>query len=201
MKNIEILQRGFFSAALVGTVISAAIGAEIVALGGEGAVIMCPYLPVKLTKVPLCNGKEATCVGTDGHDIVWGTDGPDVIYVGAGNDIVQGDDGADTICGGPGNDSIHGARGDDHLFGGDGSDWLFGARGRDALWGGPGDFDVLWGGPGEDRLDGGPGSKDACLVQRDRGFANQESCETIHPPEGYTHGQEGELGIGIIGPR
>jgi Ca2+-binding RTX toxin-like protein len=180
---------------------SAALGYEGVELGGNGAIIVCPYLPQELIEIPLCNGLEATCVGTDGHDIIWGTDVSDVIYTGAGNDIVQADDGADTVCGGPGNDALHGARGSDELFGDEGSDWLFGARGNDTLWGGPGDFDVLWGGPGEDRLDGGPGVGDACLTQRDRGIANEDTCEAIYPPVGYKHGEQNELGPGIVGPR
>jgi len=198
---MKYLRWGFVSAALVGTMVAAAVHAEVVALGGDGAIIICPYLPDQLAEIPLCDGKEATCVGTDGHDIIWGTDGNDVIYAGEGNDIVQADEGADTVCGGPGNDSIHGARGDDQIFGEDGSDWLFGARGDDILWGGPGDFDVLWGGPGEDQLDGGPGAGDACLTQRDRGIANEESCEAIHPPPDYKHGEQKELGPGIIGRR
>jgi Ca2+-binding RTX toxin-like protein len=201
VKKREICRCGFVSTALVGVVISTAVGAETFPLGGEGAIIMCPYLPIEMTEIPVCNGKKATCIGTDGHDIIWGTDSPDVIYAGAGNDIVQGDEGNDTICGGPGNDALHGARGDDEIFGDDGSDWLFGARGNDMLWGGPGDFDVLWAGPGEDQLDGGPGDKDACLQQRDGGLSNEESCEAIHPPVGYVHGEEGDLGGGIIGPR
>ena len=192
---------GALSTTLAAMLFSAAASAETVSLGGDGSIIMCPYLPIELIEVPLCNGVKATCVGTDDHDIIWGTDGPDVIFVGAGNDIVQADEGADTVCGGPGNDALHGARGDDQLFGDDGSDWLFGAPGNDALWGGPGDFDVLWGGPGVDRLDGGPGAKDACLLQRDVGFVNKESCEAIHPPENYTHDEAGGMGPGIIGPR
>ena len=200
MKNMGTLRTSIFSAVLAGTAVSAAAGAETVALGGEGAIIVCPYLPVELTQVPLCDGKRATCVGTDGHDIVWGTDDADVIYLGAGNDIVQADDGDDTVCGGPGNDALHGAHGDDRLFGDDGSDWLFGATGHDALWGGAGDFDVLWGGPGVDMLDGGPGSKDVCLIQRDGG-STEESCEAIHPPAGYTHDQGMGMGPGILGPR
>jgi len=202
VKNLELLRWGLISAALAATLIPAAVVAETTAaLGGDGAIIICPYLPDDLAEVPLCNGKAATCVGTDGHDIIWGTDGSDVIYTGAGNDIVQADEGDDTVCGGPGNDAIHGARGDDELFGEDGSDWLFGARGNDTLWGGAGDFDVLWGGPGVDELDGGPGTQDACLTQRDRGVANEATCEAIHPPPDYQHGAQEELGPGIIGPR
>ena len=170
-------------------------------LGGEGSVIVCPYLPEGLTEVPLCNGERATCVGTDGHDLIWGTDGSDVIVAGAGNDVIQGDSGNDVICGGEGNDAIHGARGEDSLFGEEGSDWLFGAMDDDILDGGPGDYDVLWGGPGYDKLDGGPGAYDICLKQRESGSANADTCETIYPPVGYKHDDEGELGPGIIGPR
>jgi Ca2+-binding RTX toxin-like protein len=192
---------GILSTTLTAMLFSLAASAETVSLGGDGSIIMCPYLPIELIEVPLCNGVKATCVGTDDHDIIWGTDGPDVIYAGDGNDIVQADEGPDIVCGGPGNDSIHGARGDDELFGDEGSDWLFGAKGKDTLWGGPGDFDVLWGGPGEDRLDGGSGIKDACLHQKDIGRADVETCEAIHPPENYTHGEEGDLGVGVVGQR
>jgi Ca2+-binding RTX toxin-like protein len=177
------------------------LNAETTSLGGEGAVVVCPYLPEGMTDVPLCDGLPATCVGTDGHDVIWGTDGTDVIIAGAGHDVIQADAGDDTVCGGDGNDAIHGARGDDKLFGGDGSDWVFGAKDNDSLWGEDGDFDVLWGGPGVDSLDGGPGEYDVCLTQRDGGEVNLESCETIYPPIGYKHDQEHELGTGIIGPR
>jgi Ca2+-binding RTX toxin-like protein len=174
---------------------------DAVSLGGEGAVIICPYLPEGLSEVPTCNGEKATCVGTDGHDLIWGTDASDVIVAGAGNDVIQGDSGHDTICGGEGNDAIHGARGEDTLFGEGGSDWLFGAMDDDTLYGGEGDFDVLWGGPGYDNLDGGPGAYDVCLKQRESGVANEETCETVHPPVGYNHDEEHELGTGVIGPR
>jgi hypothetical protein len=170
-------------------------------LGGEGAVIICPYLPEGLSEVPLCNGERATCVGTDGHDLIWGTDGSDVIVAGAGHDVIQADSGHDTVCGGDGNDSIHGARGEDILFGDEGTDWLFGAMDDDILYGGPGDFDVLWGGPGYDNLDGGPGSYDVCMTQRESGIVDVKSCETVYPPIGYQHDEEHELGTGIIGPR
>jgi Ca2+-binding RTX toxin-like protein len=201
VNKVKFIRWWIFLVALVGIAIPAIADEPIVILGGSGAIIHCPYLPAQLTTIPLCNDKQATCVGTDGHDIIWGTDGPDVIYAGAGNDVVQADAGDDTVCGGPGNDSIHGARGNDVIFGDEGTDWLFGASGNDSLWGGDGDFDVLWGGPNDDFLDGGPGTKDVCLGQRDINVSNPETCEAIHPPKGYTHGSAEELGPGIIGDR
>ncbi len=179
----------------------APLSVEALSLGGEGAVIVCPYLPDDLAEIPTCNGKPATCVGTDGHDLIWGTDSSDVIVAGAGNDVIQGDSGDDTVCGGEGNDAIHGARGEDTLFGEEGSDWVFGAADDDNLFGGTGDFDVVWGGPGHDSLDGGPGGYDVCLKQREGGNADMASCETVYPPVGYTHDEEHQLGTGIIGPR
>ena len=190
----------FFMPVLMACVAAAPLCAPRAAAKDGGAIIVCPHLPDTLTEIPLCKGEPATCVGTEGHDVIWGTDTRDVIHSGAGNDVIQADDGDDTVCSGPGNDAVHGARGDDRLFGGDGADWIFGSRGNDALYGDAGDFDVLWGGPGADLLDGGPGEYDVCLTQRDLGSANVETCEAIHPPVGHVH-EQGELGPGIIGQR
>lgn len=158
-------------------------------------VIKCPYLPADVGDIPLCGGKPATCVGTEGEDLILGSDKNDVIFAGGGNDVVHGDAGDDTICGGHGNDSLMGARGADRLFGGPGSDWLFGAPAADELNGGEGDYDVLWGGPGYDDLDGGPGASDVCLLQREMGDYDAEGCETVYPPPGYVHDEEPEPGV------
>lgn len=198
MKALRLCKQHLLYAALGCVVGSTSMGN---AIGATGAVIICPHLPGDLVEIPECNGRQATCVGTTGHDLVWGTDGDDVIYTDAGNDVVQADAGNDVVCGGPGNDALHGSRGNDELHGDDGDDWLFGARGDDRLLGGAGDFDVLWGGPGFDQLDGGPGEKDTCLLQRDMGSANSDTCEAVHPPPGYEHDDEFELGPGIIGER
>ena len=197
MREPRLRKRHLLCAALSCVVGSTWIGT---AAGADGAMIVCPYLPDDMVEIPECDGRQATCVGTNGHDILWGTDGDDVIVAGAGNDIVQADAGDDVVCGGPGNDALHGSRGNDKLLGGDGDDWLFGARGEDTLLGGAGDFDVLWGGPDVDQLDGGPGENDACLLQRDRGNANLNECEAVHPPPGYVH-DEVELAPGVIGTR
>jgi hypothetical protein len=158
-------------------------------------VIKCPYLPAGLKDIPMCGGKPATCVGTEGADLILGTDEADVIVALGGNDVVHGDAGDDTICGGPGNDSLMGARGVDRLFGGPGDDWLFGAPGDDELDGGEGDYDVLWGGPGFDKLNGGPGNFDVCLLQRDMGDFDADGCNTVYPPPGYVHDEEPDPGV------
>ena len=190
---LEIFPAAVLSVGMAAVLLDA-LGAAVALTGLR---IICPYVPDTLTAVPLCNGKAATCVGTGGHDVIWGSDVSDVIHAGNGHDVIQADDGDDTVCGGPGDDSIHGAGGDDSLFGDEGRDWLFGSRGNDSLYGGAGDFDVLWGGPGADLLDGGPGYHDVCLLQRDEGSANDKTCEVIHPPPGYRH-EQGELGPGLI---
>ena len=53
-------------------------------------VIKCPYLPPGMTP-PTCNGLPATCVGTDGDDLILGSEVADVIVALAGNDVFHGD--------------------------------------------------------------------------------------------------------------
>jgi uncharacterized protein YkwD len=80
---------------------------------------------------PLCDGQEATLVGTDTDDTLMGTTGPDVIAGLGGNDEVLGLGGDDIICGGAGNDRLKGGSGNDRLFGGKGNDRLKGGGGND----------------------------------------------------------------------
>jgi hypothetical protein len=164
----------------------------------NGFVIQCPYIPPGLDPIPSCQGRPATCVGTEGDDVLWGTEDDEVIMTLGGDDVVQADDGDDIVCLGPGNDAAHGARGDDFLFGGDGNDWLFGARGEDSLYGEGGDRDVLFGGPDLDYLDGGPGDRDVCIQQRDEAKVNEATCEVVFPPAGYDHNRQHEFPPGIV---
>ena len=198
---MELVTKQVVSTVRVCVLLLPLLSVDAFASDRAGVIIVCPYIPDGLSEVPICDGKQATCVGTVGHDIIWGTDSSDVIVAGPGNDVVQSDAGDDTVCAGSGNDSIHGARGRDTLFGEDGDDSIFGAVDDDVLSGGRGDFDVLWGGPGHDDLDGGPGNNDVCLSQRDGAEIDLNSCEAIYPPIGYQHNAEHELGPGIIGPR
>ena len=160
-------------------------------------VIKCPYIPEEFEGKPLptCHEEDATCIGTEGHDVIIGTDKDDVIMGLGGHDIIHADAGDDLVCGGPGNDSLMGARGADRLYGEDGDDWLFGAPEDDTLDGGPGDFDVLWGGPGHDHLAGGPGDHDVCMLQREMGEFKDGGCDTIYPPPGYVHDEEPDPGV------
>jgi len=123
-------------------------------------------------------------IGTQFDDMIWGTDGPniiialggddqvwarggdDIVYAGSGDDKVWGDGGDDQLFGDAGDDHLEGGDGDDRLEGGDGhddldggqgNDQLFGDAGNDRLEGGHGD-DLLIGGSGNDVLDGGWGN-------------------------------------------
>lgn len=158
-------------------------------------VIKCPYIPAGMRDIPTCRGKTATCVGTNGHDLILGSEEDDVIVAGPGNDSVHGDAGSDLICGGPGNDALFGARGDDEIHAGPGDDWLFGAPGADRLFGGPGDFDTLWEGPGYGFVHGGPGEFDVCMLQREMAEVAEGTCETVFPPPGYVHEDEPDPGV------
>jgi RHS repeat-associated protein len=105
-------------------------------------------------------------VGTDGDDVIDGTNKPDCIVGGRGNDRIQGGNDNDVIFAGEGNDNISGDNGNDILFadvgddtvsGGSGNDTLFGGAGNDRLSGGNGD-DILHGEDGADWLNGENGT-------------------------------------------
>jgi len=118
-------------------------------------------------QVLMCDGKEATIVGTEGNDRIYGTDGDDVIVSLGGIDIIRSYDGKDTICAGEGRDRIYAGRGADVIFGEGQNDRILGQAGADIISGGPG-RDTLLGGGGNDtisagggndkRIEGGPGA-------------------------------------------
>ena len=110
---------------------------------------------IKVLNVKGTNGDDVL-VGSNGNDRIWGRDGNDVLTGLAGDDRLYGGDGNDTLDGGDGKDRFDGGRGDDILDGGDGNDRLDGGRGDDILDGGDGN-DRLDGGRGDDTLDGGDG--------------------------------------------
>jgi predicted extracellular nuclease len=87
---------------------------------------------------PRCDGLVPTIVGTEGNDVIVGTNKRDVILGLGGNDVIRGGNGEDVICGGLGNDVVTADNGDDVVLGGFGNDWLSGGNGDDRLVGGPG---------------------------------------------------------------
>lgn len=115
----------------------------------------------------ICDGLDATIIGTAGDDLLVGTDGPDVIAGLQGNDEIRGLGGDDVICGGKGNDIILGGAGFDVIYGAQGNDAIYGANGSDAnarqdvkggrYFGGAGN-DSIFGTNRWDRMQGGVGS-------------------------------------------
>jgi len=105
--------------------------------------------------VTICQGYQATILGTNGDDIIVGTDGDDVIVGRGGNDTITGRHGNDIICGNDGDDDLNGNEDNDILVGGDGDDILFGGK----------QDDVLIGGPGSDTFDGYKGVDECDFVK------------------------------------
>jgi Ca2+-binding RTX toxin-like protein len=83
--------------------------------------------------------------GTQGDDVILGTDGDDLIFGLAGNDVISGGTGNDCIFGGYGDDIISGDNGDDTIIGNSGHDILKGESG----------IDVIYSNSGSDVIDGG----------------------------------------------
>jgi Ca2+-binding RTX toxin-like protein len=110
------------------------------------------------------DASEKIC-GFGGDDVIRGGGGNDVIGGGAGNDSLRGNAGNDRTTGGAGNDKVFGGGGRDRLSGGGGRDVVKGHRSNDRLRGNRGN-DSVYGGPGRDDCSGGGG--------RDR----LRSCET-----------------------
>lgn len=116
---------------------------------------------------PICDGVEATIVGSPDDDLIIGTAGDDVIFAAQGNDWINGAGGDDIICGGQGDDTVIGGLGFDILFGAQGDDLIFAAdfgtsaASRDdirgaRMFGGLGN-DIIHGSNRWDRMQGGPG--------------------------------------------
>ena len=110
---------------------------------------------------PLCDGKVATIVGTEGADRIAGTPGADVIVGLGGRDRVDGAGGDDRVCGGGDADVLRGGAGDDRLFGQ--ANRTRSDRGGTRSYG-----DALDGGAGHDLLDLGPATSSAVSLHGER---------------------------------
>ena len=100
---------------------------------------------------------NATLVGGDGEQVVYGDANQQYLYLGAGDDVLHGGGGNDTVASGGGNDTLYGDEGDDVVMGGDGDDWVLGGEGDDLIGGGTG-HDRGFGGTGNDILFGEDGN-------------------------------------------
>ena len=117
--------------------------------------------------------------GSDGNDILEGSDAGEAIQAGTGNDQANGFAGDDHIDGGEGRDVLHGGTGADTVLGSVGDDLLHGEEGDDLLAGGD-DEDTLYGHFGEDTLIGGEGN-DIAHGGQDNDFLSGESgADALH---------------------
>lgn len=117
----------------------------------------------------ICDGLDATVVGTSGDDTLTGTAGPDVIAGLQGNDTIHGLGGDDIICAGQGDDVVYGGVGFDIIYGAQGNDIIYAANGATAtnridergarIFGGAGN-DSIYGTTRWDRMQGGAGTDD-----------------------------------------
>jgi len=102
----------------------------------------------------LINGTDGPDVlqGTEGNDVIRGFDDNDILLGNGGNDIIDGGDDEDVLAGGEGNDVLAGGNNSDSINGGAGNDILIGGDGEDVLRGDE-DNDILTGGLRSDAFD------------------------------------------------
>ncbi len=103
-------------------------------------------------------------LGTEGDDMITGTNLPDLIFVLGGDDIVFGEKGNDCILGGEGDDIIYGNEGNDNISSGEGTDIIKGLSGDDILDGGLG-IDVIDGGDDTDSCNVNDQSEEDLIVK------------------------------------
>ena len=150
----------------------AALAAPAVTLGPGGERIVC------------------TITGTDGDDVLVGTEQADVICGLGGNDILHGRAGNDTLNGGMGNDQLYGGPGADTLRGGKGADRLYGHAGNDTLRGGKG-ADRLYGHAGNDTLRGGKGADRLYGHAGNDTLHGNKGADTLRGGPGHDHATVG----------
>lgn len=102
------------------------------------------------------SGEGLDIIGTEGADILSGTNDGELVDGLAGNDRISTSDGDDFIIGGVGNDTLGAGAGNDTVLGGEDSDLIFAFDGDDVVNAGDGN-DIIYGGRGSDILFGGAG--------------------------------------------
>ncbi len=118
------------------------------------------YTVANMDRLPLTEEDDSAASGprsTEGPDMLFGGAGDNLIFAKGGNDTVFAGLGRDTVYAGDGNDIAYGGDGNDQVYGGFGNDTVGGGVGDDTVGGGHGD-DVVFGGAGNDLLFGGDGN-------------------------------------------
>lgn len=124
---------------------------SLLVIGLAMMALTAPSAPAGGEEVLECFGMTPTIIGTQGDDVLTGSeDEADVIVGLGGNDTIRGSGDinahtapGDRLCGGSGEDYIRGAVGEDRIQGGPGADDVDGSFG----------FDVITqGGQGHDRV-------------------------------------------------
>jgi Ca2+-binding RTX toxin-like protein len=146
---VRSLRRGRRTAALAAALLVYGLGVGLSGAGSAQSIGgLCDGRPASHTWLDASGQYGPTFFdGTNGDDVIVGSDGDDNIDAGPGDDFV---------CGGPGDDSLDGGDGGDVVIGGPGDDGPSGGPGNDTLVGGAGDDDPE-GGPGHDFIVGGDG--------------------------------------------
>ncbi|MEX5282167.1 MAG: hypothetical protein NW700_11475 [Nitrospiraceae bacterium] len=133
--------------------------------GVNGSLVVETLVFADNSEVSLASLLTPTITGTEGDDVLYGTNDAEIIDALGGNDYAEGRGGNDQVIGGDGHDQLFGNSGNDTLMGGAGNDRLYGeyaydigdTPGNDVLDGGTGD-DYLQGDAGNDTLLGGEGN-------------------------------------------
>jgi len=155
---LEVVSPGL-TAFNIWSIIDTTVAARYNFASGNCLGLMCTLSGGTSPIIQGTNGDDVIC-GTDKDDIILGKSGHDTICGGAGNDIILADNGHDRVEGGPGDDILDGGAGMDMLDGGPDNDILLGGNDGDLLFGGMG-LDYLSGGLGQDLLNGEP-DNDTC---------------------------------------
>ncbi|MGO1000175.1 calcium-binding protein [Lysobacter sp. CA196] len=103
-----------------------------------GALISRVFAEFDNGSVTFPNLNYVARLGTEGDDVLLGSNLRDSIVGGAGNDTIEGGALSDYLGGDEGDDVLRGQNGADMLLGGSGSDTLIGGVGNDTLKGGEG---------------------------------------------------------------
>ncbi len=77
--------------------------------------------------------EDVMLYGEDGNDVLWSGAGADDLYGGNGNDYLDGGAGSDLLVGGAGDDIMYGRDGNDFFFVGEGADHIHGGPGKDTI--------------------------------------------------------------------